>query len=139
MEAVSARPGLGRRLLDAVDERLGLRALSYPVPAHANKLAYSLGRFGFWFSPGFGGVRLLHRIYTVHIAILPALFFLVVGAHPLLVKRHGMAPRPSAADRSRSRPSRSHGTSRVWATRRPGGARADRVRGADAGGAHIEG
>jgi ubiquinol-cytochrome c reductase cytochrome b subunit len=53
-----------------------------------------LGRFGFWFSPEFGGVALLHRLYTLHIAILPAIFFLVVAAHLLLVKRHGMAPSP---------------------------------------------
>jgi len=33
----------GRRLWDALDERLGLKALQYPVPAHANTLAYSLG------------------------------------------------------------------------------------------------
>src|SRR6266545_1671736 len=31
------------RLLDALDERLGLKGLAYPVPEHANKLAYSLG------------------------------------------------------------------------------------------------
>src|SRR6266540_5674025 len=37
------RPGTLRRVLDAVDERLGIRAIEYPVPAHANKLAYSLG------------------------------------------------------------------------------------------------
>lgn len=216
MGAVAVRPGLGRRILDALDERLGLRALSYPVPEHANKLAYSLGGLslvsfllllgtgivlaqfyeptpetahtsvrrlitdvtlggylrgfhywaamamvvlvglhllrvfvsgafkrpregnwivgvilaamtalfffsgtvlkwdqealealehnveigellgglGYWFSPGFGGVPLLHRIYTVHIAILPALFFLIAAVHVLLVKRHGMAPSP---------------------------------------------
>ena len=32
-----------RRLVDAIDERLGVKALHYPVPEHANKLAYSLG------------------------------------------------------------------------------------------------
>ena len=31
------------RLLDAVDERLGLHALQYPVPEHANNLGWSLG------------------------------------------------------------------------------------------------
>ena len=36
-------PGTLRHVLDAVDERLGIRAIEYPVPAHANKLAYSLG------------------------------------------------------------------------------------------------
>ena len=32
-----------RRLVGAVDERLGLDALRYPVPEHANNLAWSLG------------------------------------------------------------------------------------------------
>jgi len=35
--------GAGRRALDAIDERLGLKALQYPVPEHANTLAWSLG------------------------------------------------------------------------------------------------
>jgi len=212
----AARPGLARRFFDALDERLGLRSLAYPVPQHADKLAYSLGglslvaflallvsgialaqfyepepatahasvrrivtdvmlgstlrgfhywmsmamvvlvglhllrvfasgsfkrpregswivgvalagitatfffsgtvlkwdqeslealehnveiagilgRFGYWLSPEFGGIPLLHRLYTLHIAILPAVFFLVVAMHLLLVKRHGMAPSP---------------------------------------------
>ncbi len=212
----AATPKLGRRVLDALDERLGLKGLSYPVPEHANKLAYSLGglsqisfllllvtgivlaqyydpspegahssvralitdvtfggflrgfhywaamamivlvglhllrvfvsgafkrpregnwiigvglaaitatfffsgtvlkwdqeslealehnielgrllgRFGFWLSPEFGGVPLLHRLYSLHVAILPSIFFLAVGVHLLLVKRHGMAPSP---------------------------------------------
>ena len=32
-----------RAALDVVDERLGIRALEYPVPEHANNLAWSLG------------------------------------------------------------------------------------------------
>ncbi len=32
-----------RRALDAIDERLGIKALEYPVPEHANNLAWSLG------------------------------------------------------------------------------------------------
>ena len=36
-------PSRGRRFLDALDERLGIGALEYPVPAHANNLAWSLG------------------------------------------------------------------------------------------------
>ena len=35
--------GWRRRALDALDERLGLEGLRYPIPAHANTLAYSLG------------------------------------------------------------------------------------------------
>ncbi len=36
-------PSRGRRVLDVLDERLGITALEYPVPAHANNLAWSLG------------------------------------------------------------------------------------------------
>ena len=36
-------PGRLRRAVDAVDERMGVRALEYPVPEHANNLAWSLG------------------------------------------------------------------------------------------------
>lgn len=32
-----------RRAVDAVDERMGIRALDYPVPEHANNLGWSLG------------------------------------------------------------------------------------------------
>ncbi|WP_263730527.1 cytochrome b [Cellulomonas sp. SG140] len=35
--------GRGRLILDAIDERLGIGALEYPVPDHANNLAWSLG------------------------------------------------------------------------------------------------
>lgn len=38
-----ARPGWWRRAVDAVDERLGIKALAYPVPEHANNLTWSLG------------------------------------------------------------------------------------------------
>jgi len=34
---------MGRRALDAIDERMGIRALQYPVPEHANNLGWSLG------------------------------------------------------------------------------------------------
>jgi len=61
---------------------------------HNVEISRLLGRFGYWFSPEFGGIPLLHRLYTLHIAILPALFFLVVAVHLSLVKRHGMAPSP---------------------------------------------
>jgi ubiquinol-cytochrome c reductase cytochrome b subunit len=36
-------PTRRRRALDAIDERLGIKALEYPVPEHANNLAWSLG------------------------------------------------------------------------------------------------
>ena len=61
---------------------------------HNIEISRLLGRAGYWLSPQFGGVSLLHRLYTSHIAILPAVFFLLVAVHLLLVKRHGMAPSP---------------------------------------------
>lgn len=42
-EAPVATPSRSRRALDVIDERLGIRALEYPVPEHGNKLAWSLG------------------------------------------------------------------------------------------------
>jgi ubiquinol-cytochrome c reductase cytochrome b subunit len=38
-----ARAGWLRRAVDAVDERMGIKALAYPVPEHANNLTWSLG------------------------------------------------------------------------------------------------
>jgi ubiquinol-cytochrome c reductase cytochrome b subunit len=38
-----SRPGWRRQFLDALDERLGIGALQYDVPEHANNVAYSLG------------------------------------------------------------------------------------------------
>src|SRR6266511_5130913 len=61
---------------------------------HNTEIGKLLGRFGFWFSPTFGGIPLLTRLYVVHIAILPAVLTLMLAAHFLLVKRHGMAPSP---------------------------------------------
>ncbi|HET7399393.1 MAG TPA: cytochrome b N-terminal domain-containing protein [Intrasporangium sp.] len=37
------RPGRVRRAVDVIDERLGITALEYPVPEHANNVAWSLG------------------------------------------------------------------------------------------------
>ena len=39
----NAGTGRWHRMWSAVDERLGLEGLQYPIPEHANKLAYSLG------------------------------------------------------------------------------------------------
>jgi ubiquinol-cytochrome c reductase cytochrome b subunit len=55
---------------------------------HNIEVGKILGKFGFWFSPSFGGVSILTRLYVVHIAVLPLLFVLVVAVHMLLVKRH---------------------------------------------------
>ncbi len=37
------KPSRTRRALDVIDERLGIRALEYPVPEHANSLWWTLG------------------------------------------------------------------------------------------------
>ena len=39
----AAPRGRFRRAVDAVDERMGIKALAYPVPEHANNLTWSLG------------------------------------------------------------------------------------------------
>jgi ubiquinol-cytochrome c reductase cytochrome b subunit len=62
--------------------------------SHNTAVGKLLGRFGFWFSPKFGGTPLLTRLFIVHIAVLPALFTLMIAAHLMLVKYHGMAPSP---------------------------------------------
>jgi quinol-cytochrome oxidoreductase complex cytochrome b subunit len=61
---------------------------------HNIEVGKLLGRFGFWFSPTFGGAALLNRLFVVHISILPILFVLVIAVHLLLVKRLKMAPSP---------------------------------------------
>ena len=42
-DATDTAPGRARRALDVIDDRLGITALQYPVPEHANNLAWSLG------------------------------------------------------------------------------------------------
>lgn len=37
------RQGVARRAFDVIDDRLGLKALQYPVPEHADNLGWSLG------------------------------------------------------------------------------------------------
>ncbi len=42
-QAAPRSPGRFRRAVDVIDDRLGISALEYPVPEHANGLAWSLG------------------------------------------------------------------------------------------------
>ena len=42
-QAAPQTRGWFRRAVDVVDDRLGIKALEYPVPEHANNLAWSLG------------------------------------------------------------------------------------------------
>ena len=70
--------------------------------SHNTEVGKLLGRLGFWFSPKFGGTPQLTRIFIVHIAVLPALFTLVIAAHLMLVKYHGMSPSPFRRQRGES-------------------------------------
>jgi Cytochrome b subunit of the bc complex len=72
----------------------GYEALGHNV--EAGKL---LGALGFWFSNDFeANLPLLGRLYMAHVVILPALGTLLLIAHFLLVKRHGISALPAVAD-----------------------------------------
>ena len=72
----------------------GYEALEHNV--EAGKL---LGAVGFWFSSDFEtSLPLLGRLYMAHVVILPALGTMLLIAHFLLVKRHGISSLPAAAD-----------------------------------------
>jgi quinol-cytochrome oxidoreductase complex cytochrome b subunit len=78
--------------------------------SHNTEVGKMFGGFGTWFSPKFGGTPLLTRLFIVHIAVLPALFMLVIAGHLMLVKYHGMAPSPfrRASGPERSEPFTRH-------------------------------
>ena len=67
---------------------------SFEALQHNVALGKLMGGLGFWFSPNFGGIPLLHRLYSLHVTLLPSAFAFLVLVHLLLVKRHGMAPSP---------------------------------------------
>lgn len=49
---------------------------------------------GAWFSPSLSGVPMLVRLYMAHVSILPLSLVVLVFPHVLLVKKHGISPRP---------------------------------------------
>ena len=72
----------------------GFEALGHNV-----EIGNFLGSFGFWFSEDFAtSLPIIGRLYMAHIVILPALGTLLLVAHFLLVKRHGISALPGAAD-----------------------------------------
>jgi len=72
----------------------GFEALSHNV-----EVGDLLGAFGFWFSADFTtSLPILGRLYIAHIMILPGLGALLMIAHFLLVKRHGISSLPRHAD-----------------------------------------
>jgi quinol-cytochrome oxidoreductase complex cytochrome b subunit len=77
----------------------------YEALGHNIEVGKLLGVFGFWFSSEFeASLPLLGRLYMAHVVILPALGTLLLIAHFLLVKRHGIsslvAPHDAAVDGS---------------------------------------
>jgi ubiquinol-cytochrome c reductase cytochrome b subunit len=66
--------------------------------AHNLELGELLGGAGFWFSDEFaGGVPLLVRLYVAHVAIIPGLLLALFAVHAMLIKRHAVSPKPTAA------------------------------------------
>lgn len=62
---------------------------------HTVSLAKILGIFGVPLTEDFApSTSLLSRIYAVHISILPVIGLLLIGAHLLLIKLHGITPLP---------------------------------------------
>ncbi|MBI2763678.1 MAG: cytochrome b N-terminal domain-containing protein [Chloroflexi bacterium] len=71
----------------------------YEALQHNIEIGGLLGSFGFWFTPEFTTVLpIVGRLYMAHVVILPALGTLLLIAHFLLVKRHGISSLPAAAD-----------------------------------------
>lgn len=71
----------------------------YEALQHNTEIGELLGGFGFWFTPEFTTtLPIVGRLYMAHVVILPALGTLLLIAHFLLVKRHGVSPLPAVAD-----------------------------------------
>jgi ubiquinol-cytochrome c reductase cytochrome b subunit len=86
------RPGRWRRAWEAIDERLGLSGLAYPVPAHANGIGYILGGItfvgflilaatGIWLAQFYHATPAAARESVVYIMNVAPLGDLVRGIH----------------------------------------------------------
>ena len=71
----------------------------YEALGHNVEMGNLIGSFGFWFSADFAAtLPIIGRLYIAHIAILPLLGVLLLIAHFLLVKRHGISSLPAEHD-----------------------------------------
>lgn len=71
----------------------------YEALSHNVEIGDFLGAFGFWFSGDFTtSLPIIGRLYMAHIVILPGIGVLLLIAHLLLVKRHGISARPAESD-----------------------------------------
>ncbi len=76
---------------------------AYEAMIHSMTFSEFLGRLGSWFSDSFTlSAPMLVRLYSVHIAVLPALFLVLIALHLMLVKYHGISPLPTAEARAGS-------------------------------------
>jgi ubiquinol-cytochrome c reductase cytochrome b subunit len=74
---------------------------AYEAMLHNMAFSQLLGGIGSWFSQSFTlSVPMLARLYAVHIAVLPALLLILIAVHLMLVKYHGISPRPIAQARA---------------------------------------
>lgn len=75
----------------------------YEALGHNTEIGDLLGAVGFWFAGDFAAsLPIIGRLYMAHIVILPALGALLLIAHFLLVKRHGMSALPAQHDASKA-------------------------------------
>jgi len=90
--ATAMRRGRWRRAWEAIDERLGLSGLAYPVPAHANGIGYILGGItfvgflilaatGIWLAQFYHATPATARESVVYIMNVAPLGDLVRGIH----------------------------------------------------------
>ena len=71
----------------------------YEALGHNTEMGGLLGAIGFWFASDFtASLPILGRLYMAHVVILPAIGMLLLIAHFLLVKRHGISSRPADHD-----------------------------------------
>lgn len=64
---------------------------------HNTELAELTGSVGTWFTPEYApSTPLLSRLYLAHISFLPALIFILIAMHFLLIRRHNVSAEPSA-------------------------------------------
>jgi ubiquinol-cytochrome c reductase cytochrome b subunit len=62
---------------------------------HNLEIGKLLGGLGFWFSADLSRqMPLLERLYVAHLAIIPGLILALLTVHFLLIKRHGISPKP---------------------------------------------
>lgn len=69
---------------------------AFEAVEHNTELAELTGSVGTWFTPEYApSTPLLSRLYLAHISFLPALIFLLITVHFLLIRRHKVSAEPS--------------------------------------------